>query len=332
MRGELVRCHRERRGGQRREAVLHLLREQRLVDLGVQLRHDLLRRARRCGDAEPCARVEPGQACLGHRGEVGHRGRALQARHGDALEASRLHVRHRCDGDCEHHLHLPADQVGKGGCIALVRHVRDLDAGALLQHLAREVAGVAAARRGEVDLARVGLEVGDQFTQRIDGDGRVHDQQVRHVGDEGHGHEVAARVERQVAVQGGVDRYGGRGYVDDGVAVRWGAHGGFDADVAARTRAVVDDHRLPEGVRELLAYRTRKRVGSPARWEGDDVLDRAVRVALSEERCGRGGQQRKRRAGDAVAYGVHCCLLGSLWLHASERSATRSTSSGWPFR
>ena len=53
----------------------------------------------------------------------------------------------------EHHLHLPAEQIGDGAGGSLVRDMRQVDAEVQLEELHREVMRRAAARRGVVELA-----------------------------------------------------------------------------------------------------------------------------------------------------------------------------------
>ena len=50
----------------------------------------------------------------------------------------------------------------------LVRHVRRVDAGALLEHLAGEMRRRADAGRGEIELAGIGFAVGDELGERLD--------------------------------------------------------------------------------------------------------------------------------------------------------------------
>src|SRR5262249_34783780 len=58
------------------------------------------------------------------------------------------------------------------------------------------------------------------------------------------------------------------------------------ADDAARARAVLHQHRLPEGVAQVLGDDAAGDVGARARRERDDDADRAGRVLLRERGAG----------------------------------------------
>ena len=63
----------------------------------------------------------------------------------------------------EHDLHLPADQVGKRRRRAAIGHVHHVDAGHHLEQLAGDMDAAAVAGRRHVDLARIGLGIGDEL-------------------------------------------------------------------------------------------------------------------------------------------------------------------------
>ena len=66
-------------------------------------------------------------------------------------------------------LHLAAEQVGQHLALASIRHVHQIDAAHHLEQLGRHMGAVPVVRRRHVDLARIGLAVGDQFGNRLGG-------------------------------------------------------------------------------------------------------------------------------------------------------------------
>src|SRR4051812_45987823 len=60
-------------------------------------------------------------------------------------------------------MHLAADQVGKRGGAAAIRHMQHVDAGHQLEQLAGEMMGASNAGRGNGDFAGVGFGIGDEL-------------------------------------------------------------------------------------------------------------------------------------------------------------------------
>ena len=92
----------------------------------------------------------------------------------------------------------------------------------------------------------------------------LHEQHVRRVHQLRDRREVLDRIVGQALEQAGVHRDRGRGE-QQRVAVRVGARHHRDAEVAAAAGAVVDDHALPERLRQRLRQDARDDVGRPAR-------------------------------------------------------------------
>ena len=68
----------------------------------------------------------------------------------------------------EHHLHLPGDQIGERRRAAAVGHVDHVDARQHLEQFARHMDRGPVAGGRHVELAGIGLGVGDQFGDRLD--------------------------------------------------------------------------------------------------------------------------------------------------------------------
>ena len=116
-------------------------------------------------------------------------------------------------------LTTPASRSPIACPLPLYGHVHDVDAGELLEHLARQVLGAAGPRRGVVEPARLRLRERDQLLHRPRGHRRVDDEHVRHVADVRHRGEVLQRVVGQLAEEVGCDRVGVHVAHDQRVAV-----------------------------------------------------------------------------------------------------------------
>ena len=186
----------------------------------------------------------------------------------------------------------PPSRSGHDRPGALVRNVRQLDAGLDREIFARDMADRADAGRSEVDLAGIGLRVRDQVADRARGIGRVHHQRGRRDADPADRLEVLARIEPDVVVERRADAE--RAGVDqrDHAAVGRTLGDHPHADGAARAAAVVDDDRLAERFAELVGKDARDDVGAAARRERHDHGDRARGAGL----CLRRGAAEKRGA------------------------------------
>jgi hypothetical protein len=84
---------------------------------------------------------------LGHGRHVRQHRPARRAGEGKWTQLARLNVRQRQRRSDEHHLNLPADQIGDGGARATIRNMGQLDSGARLEQFAGKVKRVADAGR-----------------------------------------------------------------------------------------------------------------------------------------------------------------------------------------
>ena len=148
------------------------------------------------------------------------------------------------------------------------------------------------AGRAEVELAGLRLGQRDKLLQRLGLDLRIDDDQHRHVGDVGDGNERGLDVERHLRIEELIGREDAGRRHQQRVAVGRSLGDRIGADIAARARAVLDDDRLAERLRHLVADRARQHVGEAAGGERRDQLDRTVGIIL---RLRRGGEQRAHR-------------------------------------
>ena len=92
------------------------------------------------------------------------------------------------------------------------------------------------------------------------------------------GREVTLRVERQLAIQRGVNHQRTVRTKQQGVSVGPRTRCNLGGDIARRTRAVIDHHILIEQFRQLARYRPRSGIQRTARWETHQQAQRFVRI------------------------------------------------------
>ena len=160
-------------------------------------------------------------------------------------------------------------------------------------------------RRREIELARIGLAVGDQRRKRLDLQLRRHHQHVRRRADQRNRRQILEHVVRHLLVQ---HRVGDDRRVDQYqvVAVGCRVRDRIYADDAARARPVVDDDRLAEHRSELLRQHASGKIDNAPGLIGDHKMNRPRRII-------RGARRRRGGAGDGeteheiddVAQAVH---------------------------
>ena len=129
----------------------------------------------------------------------------------------------------------------------------------------------------QFDLARIGRGLLDQLLNRLNLDcagttKTFGEAPITMIWDE-----VLERVVRHFRIEARVDDEGARAE-QQRIAVRRGARDDAGADRAAGAAAVFDDHRLAEGLAELLVDHARGEIGAAARRETGDDGDRAFGI------------------------------------------------------
>jgi len=109
-----------------------------------------------------------------------------------------------------------------------------------------------------------------------------HDQRNAH--HEAHGLEVADNIVRKLAVEMRADTVRRHRRLEQGVAVGIRLCDEVGRDDTGGAAAVIDDHRLPECIGELLADRARDDVRRAARRETDENAYRSSRIVCGS--CG----------------------------------------------
>ena len=171
-----------------------------------------------------------------------------------------------------------------------------VDAGLLRQIGHGHVRGAAVAARAVVDLAGMGLGIGNERGQVLDRQRGVDHQHVGHARHPGNGREALDRVVGQLGVQAGRDGQRAHMAHQQRIAVARGLGHAVGANAAARARDVLGNDRLAPGGGQLMAYRAAQNVGRAAGRERDDQAYCLVRVSG----LGEGRAQPQRSAAQAA--------------------------------
>jgi hypothetical protein len=230
-------------------------------------------------------------------GTSGSRRERLAAGDRQRLQHVALDLRQQRAEDVQPGLDLVAADGGHHVGRALEGHHLQVQPGGALEQLGRQVLRGADVGRADVELAGVLAPVVDQLAQRLEGAARLADDDQVERGQRRHGREGLERVVGQRLEQGLADG-GAAGDQQQRVAVGRGRGHRLAGDHAAGAGLVVDDHRLAQGARHVLAHGARRDVGRAAGRVGHDDADRLggkARRLRRAQRDGGGGQERKSR-------------------------------------
>ena len=254
-----------------------------------------LRRSGRRHDAHPQHALVAGQSHLGDGRHLRQLRRTCPRRVGERAQLARRDVLIGGRIGVHLELHLSGQQVGHGGRGAAIRNMRDLDAEAAQQQLHRDVRQRAVAGRGIVQLAGIGLGVGDEALEVRERRRRMAHQQLGHFRHHGDRHEILLGVERQFRLQRRVDGVVRRGE-QQRVAVGRGLGGRVGCDHAARAAAVLDHERGLQIVRHPRGDEPRHQIDRAAGRERHDQPDRPLRIFCprAARPTGEPGAQRQR--------------------------------------
>jgi hypothetical protein len=172
--------------------------------------------------------------------------------------------------------------------------VSHVDAGHHLEQLARYVVRASGAGRRHVDLARIGLGVGNELGNRIGRNRWMNHHNAGSSHEARNRSDVADKIEIQLIVKCHVDRVR-HTEQQERIAIWRRAHDGLGADVAAAARPVLDDERLAKSLRELLTDQSCHDVECAAGCEADDQAHRPRRVAFRPSDPGHGRQRGSAR-------------------------------------
>ena len=179
----------------------------------------------------------------------------------------------------EYDVDIAGHQRGDGGGHATIRHVNHLGAGHHLEQLAGQMTEVSAAARAHVDLAGIGLRMGDEFGNRSDRQRRIDHHRKGIVVDARDGDNVAHDVDIELFVERHIDGMRCRNE-QKRMPVRWSACDGLQGEITAAAGPVLDHNRLTEPLRQRLCNEPRNDVRRAAGRHEDRQGHRPRRIAL----------------------------------------------------
>ena len=209
-------------------------------------------------------------------------------------ELARLDQRHQHARRLEGHLHIAGHQIGDRGSAAFIGHVHDVDAGARLEQLTGEMGQHADAARGKIDLARIGLGIGDELGHRMRRHPWIDDKNARAGADECDRFEAFQRVIAGIGMQQRRDDQPARGREQKRIAVGGGFGGVLGADRVAGPGPVFDDKGLAERGLQIIGGDASDHVDRSAGRRRYDYFDRTARIVLRAGGCGAEHQTENR--------------------------------------
>ncbi len=161
-----------------------------------------------------------------------------------------------------------------------------VDTGHDLKQLAGDMLRGSVAGRRHVDLARIGLGVGNELGNGLGWNRWIHQHYEWLANDARDWRDVADEIETELVVKCRVDRVH-RSYQEERVAVRSRTHDRLGTDVGAGARPVLDDEWLAEPPRQPLADQASDDVGSTAWRKRHNPAHRPCRITLrpNDPRC-----------------------------------------------
>ena len=239
---------------------------------GGKLVDDRLRCPGRRHQAEPDAGIEIGHAGFRHRRQVGQNAWTRTCRRCERCELAGRDLAEHGGSRRKHHHGAAGDEIGDRLRTALIRHVDELDAGALREQFGREMRRGADARRGIKHLARLLLGECDQLRDGVHVRCRIDDQHDGGGRDEADRRKILRHVEREIGIDRLIGDVGGRPEKQCVAVIgRVGRIVGRNARTGARL--VFDHELLAEELPHAIAEDARRDVGSRARREADNEMD-----------------------------------------------------------
>ena len=134
---------------------------------------------------------------------------------------------------------MTAEQVSQRGSGASVRHVNHIYSGYHLEQLAAHMGDVSDAGRRHIELARIGLGIGNKLGNCLGLNGRIDHNDQWLADNAGDGRHIADKIESELVVKRGIER--GRAVHDkEHMAVRRCSDDRLGGDVAVRAGPVLD--------------------------------------------------------------------------------------------
>src|SRR5262245_9572913 len=135
------------------------------------------------------------------------------------------------------------------------------------------------AKRCHVNLAGVGLGIGDEFRNRLSWNRWVNYHDIWQKGESRNGRDVLDEIEIEFLIERCIDNIR-RSNQEKRIAIGGRTHDRLGGDIAARAGPVVDDEWLAEPLRQPLPYYAYDNIAPRTGWKSDDHAHRLRRIDL----------------------------------------------------
>src|SRR5215469_8066141 len=148
----------------------------------------------------------------------------------------------------KHCLHLSGEKIRHEA--AAIRHLNEFNARHRRKERPEDMGRTSNACRRIVDFTGIGLGVDDELRNRLGWNRWIYHHDISATANARDRRDVAYEIKIEVRIERGVDRVTRHDRHKQCVAVRWGSHDDFGANIAAGSRPVLDDELLPEALRQ----------------------------------------------------------------------------------
>ncbi len=149
----------------------------------------------------------------------------------------------------------------------------------ILEQLARHMEHGPVSTRCHVDLARIGLGVGDELGNCLGRDGRIYLHYISHAIDASDRRDVTDKIEIQVVIERLIDSVG-RGHMQECIPVGCRPYDRLGSDIATCAGPVLNNERLTQAIRQPLTHEASGDVSRTTSGKTDDQAYRSCRIGL----------------------------------------------------
>jgi hypothetical protein len=179
-----------------------------------------------------------------------------------------------------------------------VRHVHHRDLRHSFEQCTAKMVGRASTGRSVGNLSRIGFCVFNEFANIVGRNCRVHHHRIGDVGQERNRREIVHTIERHHGKQRVIHGVHTHRIEQEGVTVRRRSRHDSCADIARRSRAILDDDRLTERLVQAFGNDARQNVSRSAGREWHDKRNGTIRIGRSEDVSQRRGRRTTGHTGE----------------------------------
>ena len=139
--------------------------------------------------------------------------------------------------------------------------------------------------------SRIGFCVGNEFANIVGWNRRVQHHRIGHVSEQRYRREIVHAIKRHCCKQRMIHGVHAHRIEQERVTVRRRSRHDSRANVARRSRAVLDDDRLTERLVQVVGNDARQNVGRSAGREWHDERNGTIRIGRSADFCQRRGRR-----------------------------------------